>query len=114
MLRIMLIMVRIFTIRVYINHALPNIYPHTRHIDRRTDHVEAVSKEIETAANLATNPSNDRSEGKAFAATADEPAPTQVKSQDAVDAALPFTNAEDLLQLCLSQNKTIAQVVYQV
>ncbi|KAK9718808.1 hypothetical protein K7432_005229 [Basidiobolus ranarum] len=35
------------------------------------------------------------------------------KNQDLVIAALPFTNAEDLLEVCRKQNMTVAQVVYE-
>jgi len=56
-----------------------------------------VDKDFNSAAQQTSDPMKTDSTGQAFAGTADEPAPSQIKSQDTIDAALPFTNAEDLL-----------------
>jgi len=46
-------------------------------------------------------------------ATKPAPVPQSRKQQDLAPAALPFTNAKELLALCHRENMTIAQVVYE-
>ncbi|GJJ69675.1 L-serine dehydratase [Entomortierella parvispora] len=46
-------------------------------------------------------------------ATKPAPVPQSRKQQDLAPAALPFTNATELLELCHRENMTIAQVVYE-